>query len=176
MSSNDTVNSLYQDMMQTEKTVASLERQVQRLQKAIRIDELEFAVDKQKTQNQLMEAVAVNTELTSEVLSLLVDRETDAMYSTLDNYRTLRLHGASAHRKRLTHIKALTSCKQKVVPECPCGKHKGIMFLDNNGEEIETRCPESWWLSLSRIAFEEHRLSSFVETTPRNEYLQLYTK
>jgi hypothetical protein len=65
-------------------------------------------------------------------------------------------------------------CEQEMVDICPCGKHKGIRFIDENKNNLGVYCPHMWWVSLSHLAFEEGRLSTFLTSTPLDKYIKGY--
>lgn len=79
--------------------------------------------------------------------------------------------------RRLEELKRL-SRKQKIKTEaCPCGKHKGIRFLDDDGETIlDEMCPVDWWVRQTWLSFDRGALSDFLGSTPLEEYLRPYRK
>jgi hypothetical protein len=172
MSKATAVDVLYQDIIQIEKTVSGLSAQVVRLQRLVNIDKAEAAVGEQRSRTELVTAINNQTDLLTDLLK----RETQMSVEDrlVQGYLLDKMDRAASVQKGIAYLRYLERCKQTVTDRCPCGQHKGIRFLDKDGNIIEERCPKSWWVSLSRIAYEDGNLSGFVESTPMETFLKLY--
>lgn len=167
--SHTSIDVLYQDIIHLEKAVSDLGRQVERVHRVVRIDERESAVAESRSRSELIEAVSSNTDAVHGLLAALhTEQELDGYY-----WREKRRRTTEAG-KRTEHVRSLAKAKKKVGGVCSCGKHKGIQFLDREGNILEERCPVSWWVSLSRLAYEDEKLDAFLKSTPLEKYIRLY--
>jgi hypothetical protein len=165
------VDVLYQDIQHLEEVVHDLSTRLERLYRLTKYDERSAAVGEKQSQNELLQAIKNNT---TAVTHLLTQKDGDGS-PECDNlpYRMEKRRKRDEGRKRLQHIRRLALCKQEITPVCPCGKHKGLKFIEN-GVVIEERCPYSWWISQQRLAFEDRRLEQFVKSTPVSKYIRPY--
>lgn len=164
------VDILYQDIQTLERRLADLTSQVQRVQRLVHIDEREAAVADKNSQAELYRAVAKNTDLVAELLKR--QRAADADPLDMRFFHMERQRRSREVRASLERIRHLKQCKQEITPCCPCGQHKGIRFVDNAGNSVAEVCPKSWWISQSRLAFEENRLGQFIKSTPLEKYIK----
>lgn len=95
----------------------------------------------------------------------------DGLIVEFQQLRRQRRYQTSIHKnKRLVEILDLSNSEQRIVPTCPCGKHKGLEFFDN-GRTLEVLCPVHWWISLTWLAFENGTLGDFLKSTPLEMYI-----
>lgn len=163
---------LYGEMQHVQRIVTDLSAQVGKIHRHVNIDQREYDLARGKSEKALLEAVNNNTEIINE---LLLERRTqDMVEHQAYEYQVQREQFDREASKRRRHLRYLMECEQKVTKVCPCGAHKGIAFLDDHGDTIEEWCPRSWWVSRSRIAFEDKTLSKFVKAMPLDKYLAAY--
>jgi hypothetical protein len=165
---------IYQDLQHAEQRIASLAEQVQRLQRLVKYDERAAAVGEKESQEELLCAVARNTEL---VAQLLAKNRACSELDDPDNmfvFHQVRARCTKSAQKRLEHIRILSGCRQEITPVCKCGQHRGIRFLNSEGKAIDEMCPQAWWIAQSRLAFEDGRLSQFAKSTPLDKYIRAY--
>jgi hypothetical protein len=168
-----TIDVLYQDIQHLERLVGDINNQLTRVNRLIRYDERTAAVEDKQSQTELMQAIRDNTNVVHQMLKK-ADEDDEAQRPDLF-FRVQRMTDAKARWKRLDRIKMLTHCKQEITPECPCGEHKGLRFRDKEGNVVAELCPRAWWVSQSRLAFEEKHLSQFVASTPLDKYIKPFT-
>ena len=127
---------LYQDIHHLEERLFGLSQQVERTQKVVKIDERLAAVHDKHSQAELLEAVTANTELVNQ---LLRERRREAIESQGNGFFMAQRAARTARTKRnIAFDNRLRNCKQILVPKCPCGEHKGIVFLEEayNGNAV----------------------------------------
>jgi hypothetical protein len=161
----------FQDIQKLEEQVDDLGKQMQRVYRVTKIDEVEAKNEEVKISNRLVKAVKNNTEAVSMLVREIGGEEDDISHSFFyaRKYRE-RLEA----RKRLQHIRDLSECQQVITEKCPCGNHKGIQFLGSDGKVVDELCPVSWWVMQSRLAFEEKHLGAFTASTPLDKYIRLF--
>ncbi len=90
-------------------------------------------------------------------------------------YRANRETRWAEVRQNLANIAYLSKLGQETTFVCPCGKHTGTKFVDNNGNVIvENMCPMKRWVKQSRLAYFEHRLGQLLVQTSLSDYLSGY--
>jgi hypothetical protein len=161
------VDVLYQDIQHLEKTVAELTAQINRFHRVVKVDEREAAVAEKVSQTELVRAVQHNSVVVSSLLNRMAPDE-NSLWE--DAQRVLARKQDTEKWRRLQHIEYLRRCRQEVTPQCACGKHKGIRFLDAD-VVVDELCPVAWWVKQSRLAFEKGILQQFQQSTPMETYL-----
>ncbi len=92
------------------------------------------------------------------------------------------------HERSLHDAAYLASLTREKTYMCPCGKHMGIRLVDETKRENwdptsrfpdpgiieENLCPANFWLTLSRLAYADHRLAEFHQKTPWEAFLKEY--
>ncbi len=80
--------------------------------------------------------------------------------------------------KHLAYLRFLSSLKQVKTTHCrvETHQHQGISFIDAEGQVVEENvCPQSWWVSLSHLAYVDGTLKDFSDATPLSVYLGQFT-
>lgn len=168
-----TTDILYQDIHHLQGALTDANAQIARIQRVMKLDDLENQAFIQDRWNNLVGIIENNTEATTALVRKLEPQ--DGILAD-DFYRMEKRTKQAQRQKNLRYARKLEVCKKKITPECPCGEHKGIRFLDVDGNTIEERCPKSWWITLSRLAFEDGKLDQFVSSTPLTKYIKAYNK
>ena len=165
------------------RTVRNLQQQVQNLQNQVsrfqRFDKESTKV----TEHQMLQAVVQSNLALSEQLKRLVDGH--AGTEVADPMMQVNLEMQSLHREQkrkrmaeietnLAYTQRLLRAKQEINPSCPCGEHKGIMFIEREEVLEENMCPKDWWFKQSNHAYYNGQLSQFMKAYPFNEYLNVY--
>mgnify|MGYP001825887533 CR=1 FL=1 len=94
----------------------------------------------------------------------------------VNHFGILKERQASRSRRNLQRYKGLGSYKQRKTPECPCGRHQGIEFINDKEERIDHLCPKHWWVMQTWIAMDDKKIGAFVDSTPLAWYLEKYKK
>jgi hypothetical protein len=169
---NDGFEILYQEQQHLEGQYSSLATQVQKLLKIVRYDEKEARVAEQKSSAELLQAVAANTELVSVVLQRMEEQQKDPLISNF--YPIEKERRTKEVKENLKYVHFLSTLQQETTPVCSCGKHHGIRFIDSEGNVVTECCPVEWWVSQSRLAYEDGNLSGFITSTPLDKYIAPY--
>ena len=133
---------------------------------------------KVEPRNEVLDAVYdlvdSNQVLVDTITSLVNERGGEVDY--YGNYHRIiddRRRGKAV--KKLDGFYKLLHMKQVIAKEtCPCGKHRGIKFIDND-TVVELMCPLQWWVRRSWMAFEEGKLSQFLSSTPLQTYIKKFS-
>lgn len=173
--SGNNVDVIYQDLQHLASLVSGLTAQVERIQKVVRIDKQEAETAERKGVGELMQAVAENTNITRAFISEMRKKEREEENDYAQRGRVARRRELEKRNAALRQVRLMKSCKQELTKRCPCGQHRGILFSTIDGIIIEENmCPKVWWISQSRLAFEEGTLRAFSESTPMSLYLSAY--
>lgn len=123
------IDILSQDIAHIGHQLKDTQEQIERIRRLIKFDEREAAVGESKDRSKLLDVVAQNTAAVTKLTRLMIEQSasgdpgTELFYS----FRAARDQEVS---KNMRHIQRLTRCTQRTVSRCPCGKHKGIVFLE----------------------------------------------
>jgi hypothetical protein len=168
---------VYQDITDVRRKLAAQGEQVQRIQRTVRLDEKEFAVGNLQSQRSVLMEVSGLAHAVSALVGQNSDPVAEAEAQSTSYYHQTKAMRQAEVRHNLNEIRLLARCKiVKLDVPCPCGKHHGLCFTDSKGAIIEDNmCPKTWWIKQSRLAFENHSLGQFVNSTPMSAYLEAYT-
>ena len=171
---------VHQELLELKRAQADLAAQVQRVQKAVNIDQMEFRIQGQQRDIQLKNAVASPTMA---VNAMTRQRATDPLDQLrLEGQQYFHARRASEQadfQKRLAYQRRLSKCRLiKRADKCPCGEHYGLQFVEtdtkgNQGILEDNMCPKRWWIIQSRLAFENGE-RNFGESLPLALYLSAY--
>jgi hypothetical protein len=180
MADMHSIPTLLEDLRQQ---VSSLQRRqsemgsrVARLDKVTNASKREFIIDTAEAVRGVTDAVA---DLTEQVGDLLYARQQSAQQSRVEisflrHQQSAQTQEKAANLLVLAETRALSKCRQRTTPVCPCGQHQGIQFY-NGHIIIENMCPQEWWIRQSRVAFEDGKLKQFINTTSCSVYLSAYS-
>ena len=167
------INIVYQDLNHLEKVVSNMNSHLMRIHRTVKLDEKEEITQNRRSETMLFQAIENNTEITTEYLRRLEEQKENPL--GMEYYYAQQRDRSKEVVNNTKRIDYLRELRQKITPVCPCGKHKGIQFIDSDNNIVEERCPRSWWVSLSRQAFIEGRLGEFQVTTPYGKYVNKYS-
>jgi len=171
------VDMLYQDFNKMARRLGDMDSNLQRLNRVAKLDAFDKAQDTQALTMHAVQTMAANTRATTELAgvineALLPEVMVDKAGNEVSRYHRLQRMRQTQHG--VAYNRRLAACKQTITPVCSCGKHHGIQFIEND-VVIDELCPQHWWLKLSRLAYEDHRLGAFMKEKPLSAYLQIFT-
>lgn len=172
MTDKSAIDVIYQDLHHIQSVLSDLESRFAGLNRFVRYDEQVAQAEKDEVTTSMVRAMTTNTEAVSELVQVIRAERAGDEVPYFGIHKRRRRNEIALRSK---HLDYLTHCKQKVTPVCPCGKHKGIQFLDK-GKVVEEVCPKSWWITQSRLAYDDGRLEEFTSSTPLSEYLSRFKK
>lgn len=166
---------IWQEVEHQKRLTTDLASQIQRVRRFARIDELEVVVGKIE-----QETVLINTMTTlAQSVNVLADlRQRDltsdeAGQTYWQQQKSIRSRQVARNLTRYRYMSTLTQVK---TDRCPCGKHQGIQFKDQEGRIIEENyCPQWWWVAMSRMSFESGKHKEFHTKCPLDKWLKKYT-
>ena len=166
---------IWQEVEHQKRLTTDLANQIQRVRKFARIDELGVVVGKIE-----QETVLISTMVTlAQSVGVLADLRQREL--TPDESGQAYWHQQKSIRSRqvarnLTRYRYLSTLTQVRTDRCPCGKHQGIQFKDQEGRIIEENyCPQWWWVAMSRMSFESGKHKDFHTKCPLDKWLKKYT-
>lgn len=167
---------IHQELLTLQRTQAATAAQVERIQRSVRLDEKEFAVGQQQSNRELINTVG---QLARSVNALVRQQRSEQERDEEDGRKIRGMNFDLRQReinRNIARIRYLSTCRQVTVPRCTCGKHKGISFVDDNTGEtvVANMCPQAWWVSRSRLAFEDGKLPEFNKKYDLKKFLSMY--
>lgn len=170
-----------QDVRHTQEMLTDLQKQIQRVSYAVKLDEKEFAVGEWKSR---AEATRATSNLVNVVEKLVAEKHGGftgmVPHVMVEGLRERTVEQEKTTRKNVARISRLYNAKRTTTPRCKCGKHKGISFIEDKTTIEEDMCPLVWWLECSRLAFERKHpkyanSDEFTKAVPLASLLKEYS-
>ena len=174
------VTTLLQDYDRLNSRMTTMAQRMAKMSKFHKMDDILHTADESSNISTILRAVADNTRNVNSLVGEMREREDPEVMTSNEFFRRGKITRKNEVESNMRDIQKLAQSRQSITPECPCGEHKGIRFVeqieDNEFVVLDEMCPMVWWRRMSRAALKNGRLSEFNASTPLNEYLIPYRK
>jgi hypothetical protein len=171
----DAIQVLHDEIWDLRSKMAAQAEQVQRIQRTSRVDEKEFNIGKMQSERRVLDAVSALTRVVGTMTYQQVDAQTRCDQQGAAVWQSNKEARQREVRHNINHIRYLMSQERQPTYLCPCGQHFGMRFVDSLGTVIvDNMCPKDWWISMSRLAFDEGKLSQFNAECKYDDFLAVY--
>ena len=181
-STEEALKAIWQELTDIRRQQDASSSQVQRLQRYANLDEKEFAVGQLQSERAILNTVSELARAVSALTMQQVPEEIKVREAGEAVWKSHKIHRQKEVHRSANHLRYMVHCKQEPTMMCPCGEHAGIRFTDEHSKNpdgsmrivAENVCPRDWYVSLSRLAFEEGNLSEFLKQNKLGDYLARY--
>lgn len=165
------IKSLYRQM-------SDISSELARMKKIFRLDEREDRIQEDDKYQQVLFFMKQTSENLAEVSRTLKIREYTSVLDNPNYFNRQRVYDMDKQGERLEReIRELSNLNKKTMAYCPednTHKHKGIQFLDSDGNVVDEICPVTWWGRMAFLRFREGTLRQFREEFPFDRYMEKF--
>lgn len=179
---DEAIMGVHQILTNLERRQADMGVQIQRLQRFSKLDERELAVDKMRSERQVLEAVETLAYAVETLTTVQRDPIEAGVSASTDLYWSHKRQQETRTGRNLNHTRYLLSLKQQKTFQCchvgadgqPDHMHMGIQFLDHKGEVVDELCPTTWYVKLCALDFANKNGSAWADSHPYAEFIKPY--
>lgn len=161
------------------RQMSDISSELARMKKVFRLDEKEDGIKEDDKYNDILLFMQQTSSNLVEITRIM---KADKYTSVLDDasyFNNKRRTDIEKQGKILENeIRNLSNMEKKMLDFCPENKehnHKGIQFIDSNGNVVCEMCPVVWWRRMAFLRFWEGTLKKFREEFPFDGYMKRFS-